>query len=276
MKDFWNNIVHISSDNKYAKLAIRYSQLFATSIYFFIFMYYLNGDRLGNQVWPVLLYGLTLDVGLKYFIDKKVGFEISGLIAALATVLLMRANMILWPYFVSVTVAIVSKFIFRDEHGHYFNPAAIGLLFVSLCFSDVCQVQIGQWIVNQRLYLLMFLIGITISKINNKLTLSSTYFFTLISLRLAWALFYDLNLFFFLGFSSSASTLIFSYHMITDPKTSPVSAKGQFVFGFSIAILTFLLQTFEYPFATFMALCVVSAIVNPFRDKYELFRSKEV
>lgn len=252
---------------------VRYLQLLSLSFYFSVFMYMLNGDRLGLHVVTILTFGVLSEIFIKYYFFKKIEFPLSGLITALACIMLMKTRMVLWPYLVAIMIAQGSKVLFSDEHGHYFNPANIGLFFVLLLFPGHAILSSSQWLVDINIYMVMTLLGVMVSFFNKKIVLSLSYLITILAARALFAYLNNFNPLFFIGSVINSATLIFSFHMITDPRTSPSSRWGQVLFGVFIALLDFEFRNLKYPFAPILALCIVCATLNPLRGRFKFLRS---
>jgi Na+-translocating ferredoxin:NAD+ oxidoreductase RnfD subunit len=238
-----------------------------------VFLFYLKGDRIINSILPILFFGFVLDMILTKWRRGNFEFPVSGLITAIACIMLMKTQYILYPYFIAISVGLFSKIYFKDKFGHYFNPANIGLLVVIFTMPQLAGIFASQWVVNPWLYAIMFGVGFIISYMNSRIVITLSYLFTLILLRFIWAKNNSINLEFYLGAILNTATLIFSCHMITDPKTSPKVWQGQLFFGISIGLLDFIFRLNSMVFAPIFALCLLSAIYNPWREKFIFFRS---
>lgn len=252
----------------------RYLQLSALTIYFTIFMTSLNADRFGYYVIPIILYGAAFDMLSKYYFSKKWEFPLSGLITALACIMLMRTKLVIWPYFLAITLGQSFKFLFKNQSGHFFNPANIGLFITITFFSGLSNIQAGQWIVGIELYTIMTLIGLIVAFFNKRWILSLSYLLTLVLARYLFAYINNLNSIFFLASVVNTASLIFTFHMITDPLTSPKSYSGQILFGVTVGLLDFQLRRWQIPFAPIFALCLVCAILNPLRSSINFLKSR--
>lgn len=233
----------------------------------------LNADRFGYYVIPLILFGAAMDFLLKYYVDKKVSFPLSGLITSLACIMLVKTKLVMWPYFLAIFLGQIFKYLFKDKFGHFFNPANIGLFMVILTFSGFANIVIAQWIVEIELFILMALMGLFVSFINKRLYISISYLVTIVICRYLFAYFNSFNIMFFLGSVVNTGALIYTFHMITDPLTSPKSAWGQIIYGITIALVDFQFRKWQLPFAPIFALCLVSAVLNPMRKYLPIFRS---
>ncbi|MDJ0845082.1 RnfABCDGE type electron transport complex subunit D [Crocosphaera sp.] len=183
----------------------------------------------------------------------------SALITALGLCLLLRANhgitMILAGSF-----AIASKFLFRVNNKHFFNPANFGIIAV-LTLTQDAWVSPGQW-GNDLWFLLLFLgAGAMILKRVGRWETSAVFlgFYTLLetsrNLWLGWS--WDV----LSHHLMTGSLLLFALFMLTDPRSIPNHYVSRIVWAIAIAILTFVIQySFYLPTAIFWALFFLSPL----------------
>ena len=183
----------------------------------------------------------------------------SGLITALGLCLLLRANNYS-TMAIAGCLAIASKFLFRWQQKHFFNPANFGII-AALIMTHDAWVSPGQWGTDWW-YLLLFagLGGIILKRVGRWDT-SIAFLLTyggLEGIRNFW-----------LGWTwdvwqhqlMSGSLLLFALFMLTDPRSIPNSQLGRLVWSLAIAISTFILQDYFYlSTAIFWALFLVSPL----------------
>lgn len=183
----------------------------------------------------------------------------SALITALGLCLLLRANdystMIL-----ASSLAIASKFIFRVNHKHFFNPANFGII-AALTLTNDAWISPGQWGTDWW-YLLLFLGtgGLILNRVGRWDT-SAIFLGTytmLEGIRNVW-----------LGWSwdvlqhhlMSGSLLLFALFMLTDPRSIPNHPLSRFCWAIAIAGVTFILQhSFYLSTAIFWSLFFLSPL----------------
>jgi Na+-translocating ferredoxin:NAD+ oxidoreductase RnfD subunit len=219
----------------------------------------IESKRLGRR--PRFLGGGTA------FIDFLLSAHISGL----AVSMLLYANDRLLPIAFAAVAAIASKYLFRvgtNGHSrHFFNPSNIGITATLIAFPWVGIAQpymftenlsgAGDWV-------LPVIIICTGSFLNAKLTKR-------VPLILGWLGAFVLqaavrhfllgNLFWpSLNPMTGVAFLLFTYYMVTDPATTPVSARGQIAFGASVAAAYGVLMAFHVVFGLFFALSAVCVL----------------
>lgn len=183
----------------------------------------------------------------------------SAMITALGLSLLLRVDhystMIL-----AGALAILSKFLFRFQGRHFFNPANFGIISVLILTKDAW-VSPGQW-GEEGWYVLLFVGtgGMILKRVGRWDTTAA--FFSAYALLEAFR-----NL--WLGWTwdvwahrlMSGSFLLFALFMLTDPRSIPNARVSRLLWAVSIAILTFILRNhFFMSTAVFWALFALSPL----------------
>jgi enediyne biosynthesis protein E5 len=184
----------------------------------------------------------------------------SPLITGLSLSLLLRADTP-WLHALAAVIAIGSKFVLRFDGKHIWNPA--GLAIVVLLFtSHGVWISPGQW--GTGVWLVTFLVFAAILVLNaaRRTDIAVFFFISHAGLLLTRALWLGDPLSIPLHQLQSGSLLIFTFFMITDPKTAPDSRLGRFLFAFAVAVsahwLTFFMQMRP---ALYVALIALSPLV---------------
>ncbi len=197
-----------------------------------------------------------------------VDFLLSAHITGLAVGMLLYANERLLPVAFAAAVAIGSKYLFRvgtnGARRHFFNPSNLGITATLLAFPWVGIAQpymftenlsgAGDWV-------LPVIIICSGSFLNTKFTRR-------IPLILAWLGGFVLqaairhfafgNLFLpSLNPMTGVAFLLFTFYMVTDPATTPVTRRGQIGFGLSMAAAYGTLMAFHVVFGLFFGLSAV-------------------
>ena len=183
----------------------------------------------------------------------------SAVITALGLSLLLRSNSHS-TMAIAGCLAIASKFLFKANRKHFFNPANFGIIAVLILTQDAW-VSPGQWGTDWW-YLLLFLGfgGIVLKRVGRWET-SATFLVTFASLEAIRNL--------WLGWSwdvwqhqlTSGSLLLFALFMLTDPRSIPDSRNGRLLWSIAIALTTFILQDYFYlSTAIFWSLFIISPL----------------
>ena len=190
---------------------------------------------------------------------------LSAVVSAVGLCIFLRTN---HPAVAALAagIAIGSKFTIRWRKKHIFNPTNLALLVIMT--SGLGWISPGQW--GQRAwlgFLIACLGSFVVSRaVRADVTLSFLGFYiSLLILRAQW-LGDPLTIPF--HHIESGTLLIFSFFMITDPKTTPDSRRGRLLFTFLVALTALYVQFVLYrPHGPLWGLLVCSPLV-PVIDRY--------
>ena len=177
--------------------------------------------------------------------NKQYKTNIRGpLITSLGISLLLRAD---YPttMFVAAASAIASKFIFKLENKHFFNPANFGIISALVLTPDAW-VSPGQW-GEDWWYGLLFIGagGMILHRIGRWDTTAAFlgFYAVLEAIRNFWL---DWTWDVYLHRLMSGSLLLFAMFMVTDPRSLPNSRTGRLTWAACIALVTFILRNNFY------------------------------
>jgi Na+-transporting NADH:ubiquinone oxidoreductase subunit NqrB len=157
----------------------------------------------------------------------------SALISALSLCLLLRTNSALLAAFAAF-VTIASKFLLRWNGKHVFNPTNFGLV-ATMLLTDRVWVSPGQWGSAAFFAFSIACAGILVVRraARSDVTLAFLGFYALLVLARSLALGEPLAI--PLHRLESGALLLFSFFMISDPKTTPDSRAGRILFALLVA-----------------------------------------
>ncbi len=192
-----------------------------------------------------------------YLFKRKKTNLMSSLITGCSLALLLRTNSLELTFLASV-LAIAAKFVFAYSGKHLFNPANFAI--VVLIFFNLAWVSPGQW-GNSFYYMLLFLFlgGLTVWK-SLRYDVALVFFLTFASLVVGRALFVGDPMVIPIHRLTSGSLLLFTFFMITDPRSTPNHPLGRYLFAILVAVLGWwgTAKLFR-PDALFYALFIVSS-----------------
>jgi len=166
----------------------------------------------------------------------------SPLITGLSLSLLLRAEEP-WMHGVAGVIAISSKFLLRINGKHVFNPAGLAIV-VLLLSSPGVWISPGQWGASIWLAALLGFFAIMVLRAARRTDIAMYFLLSHAALLFAradwlgdpWAIpLHQLQ---------SGALLIFTFFMISDPRTSPDSPLGRFLFAFAVAAVAHYLAFF--------------------------------
>jgi Na+-transporting NADH:ubiquinone oxidoreductase subunit NqrB len=183
----------------------------------------------------------------------------SALITSLGLSLLLRtghpSTMLL-----ASSLAIWSKFIFRWEDKHFFNPANFGIV-AAIGLTGDAWVSPGQW-GEDWWYLLLFMgAGAIVLKKVGRWDTSVAFLVAYAGMEAVRNLWLGWTWDVWAHRLMSGSLLMFALFMVTDPRSIPNAKNARLVWAVAIAFLTFILRNYFYlPNAVFYALFIMSPV----------------
>lgn len=168
----------------------------------------------------------------------------SALITSLGLSLLLRADN--WTTMaIAAASAIASKFIFKIDDKHFFNPANFGII-TALALTPDAWVSPGQW-GEDWWYGLLFVGtgGLILQRVGRWDTTGAflgaySLLEAIRNLLLGWT--WDV----YYHRLMSGSLLLFALFMITDPRSIPNARIGRTIWAICIAVLTFILRNYFF------------------------------
>jgi Na+-transporting NADH:ubiquinone oxidoreductase subunit NqrB len=196
----------------------------------------------------------------------------SAIISSLSLSLLLKTNHISVAVFAAV-VSIASKYIIRINGKHIFNPSALGIVS-AIFITGQAWISPGQWGSGAVILFSVLCLGFIITTRVQKLDISLAFlgsFGGLLFLRqiiyLGWPMDY------FIQSISTGSLLLFSFFMITDPKTIPNHLWARILWCMAIAGIAFYLTAFKFINGAPILVLVASQPLVPVLDHF--FRAKK-
>jgi len=198
------------------------------------------------------------------------GFSV--LISAMSLCLLLKVN----HWYISLLAAFVtvaSKYIFRFNHKHIFNPSAIGIV-AAIYLTNDAWLSPGQWGSNTVILFGAITLGTIVVTRVQKLDISLAFLATFVGL-LYWRQVYVLGwpVDHFIHSVSTGSLLLFTFFMISDPRTSPNHPVARILWAMLIAAVAFYLAAFKWKYNTPIWVLVAAAPLVPVLDK--LFKATD-
>jgi Na+-transporting NADH:ubiquinone oxidoreductase subunit NqrB len=184
----------------------------------------------------------------------------SPLITGLSLSLLLRADDP-WLHAVAGVIAIGSKFVLRIDGKHIWNPAGLAIV-VLLLTSHGVWISPGQWGTSVWLVTFLAFAAILVLHAARRTDIALFFLGSHAALLFARAIWLGDPFAIPLHQLQSGSLLIFSFFMISDPKTAPDSRLGRFLFAFTVAATAHWLAFFmQMRPALYVALIALSPIV---------------
>ncbi|MBI2721410.1 MAG: RnfABCDGE type electron transport complex subunit D [Bacteroidetes bacterium] len=215
---------------------------------------------------------VILQLSIEFFTYKNYDSWKSALISSLSLCLLLKTNH-WYTCLLATEITILSKYVLRYKGKHIFNPSAIGII-ATIYITDNAWLSSGQWGSGFILLLTVSVLGFIVVTKVQKLDISLAFLLTYTALIFSRQILYlhwptDS----FLQSISTGSLLLFSFFMISEPKTAPNHPAARIVWAMLIAAIAFYLSVFKWMYNTPILILVLAAPLVPFLDK--LFRYKK-
>lgn len=186
-------------------------------------------------------------------------------ISSLGLCLLLRTNEPVVAI-LAVAVAVLSKYLLRYHGKNIFNPSALGI--VAAMLTGQAWISPGQWGSNALLVFAVCTFGFVIATRVQKLDTSLAFllvFSVLLYFRqvvyLGWPVDY------LVPSAFNGSTLLFSFFMITDPKTTPNHAGARMTWAAAIGAVSFYLSAFYFIIGAPIYVLVCAQLFVPLIDR---------
>jgi Na+-transporting NADH:ubiquinone oxidoreductase subunit NqrB len=184
----------------------------------------------------------------------------SPLITGLSLSLLLRADEP-WLHALAAVIAIGSKFLLRIDGKHIWNPAGFAIV-VLLFTTQGVWISPGQWGSTVWLAALLAFFAILVLHAAQRSDVALFFLVSHAALLLARAWWLGDPLAIPIHQLQSGSLLIFAFFMISDPRTTPDSRLGRFLFALSVALLAHYLTFFmQMRPALYVALIALSPLI---------------
>ena len=198
----------------------------------------------------------------------------SALISSLSLCLLLKTND--WSICILASaLSVLSKYIFRINGKHVFNPSAFGIA-ATVLFTGKAWLSPGQWGSSAVIFFAVCCLGFIVVTRVQKLDITLAFLLTFAGLLFVRQVIYlNWPIDFFLQSISTGSLLLFSFFMISDPRTAPNHAVARIIWAVVIAAVAFYLSAFKWMNSTPIFILVFMAPLVPLFDvimKAKLFQ----
>lgn len=183
----------------------------------------------------------------------------SAYISGTSTGILIRSPL-MWPFALCAAISIASKYVLRYKGRHLWNPTNFGVVVMVLIASDYMAILSIQWGSNVWALATIWTVGIlTIIKVK-KFHICAVYVTSFVIFAWIRSLMGEGV---FLGEVAPLTGpmyQLFVLFMITDPKTTVSTKRGQMIVAFLIALVEMFFRLGEAVYAPFYALFIVGPL----------------
>lgn len=180
----------------------------------------------------------------------------SAYISGISVGILVRSPFI-WPFFFASFISILSKYVLRLNGRHLWNPSNLGVSAVLFLAPHTVTLLSIQWGNNVWPMVIIWLLGFAIVWRVGRLHVSATYVASFVVLAFVRSAITGVPWQAVLAPITGPMYQLFIFFMVTDPKVSVRSKRGQALVVVAVAIVEALLRLREVIYAPFYALFLV-------------------
>ncbi len=256
----------------------RWAIAFLLGTYTVLGCVFLGFSRSPLQISLGLVFGMALDAVLSGLIRGEKSFPLSAVITCLSLAILLNYSLGYYFLWTPIFMAIASKYLLTLNGKHIFNPSLFGICFsLWICNEFVSLAPTYQWYGSVQTAFTMLIFVVTGAVLlflfrieRHWLVISFLIFYTLQTALRSYILRYHIPAgTLFVGTLTSPAFYLFTFYMITDPKTSPPTKRGQILTGMSIALFDLYYHT-KFSIFTFfyagMTVALTRALMGYFQN----------
>ena len=203
---------------------------------------------------------------LGYLTYGKWPHPASSYISGISAGILTRSPF-LWPYFFASFISIVSKYVLRANGRHLWNPTNFGVSVMAFLAPATVTVLSIQWGNNLAPMIVIWLLGSVIVWRVGRGHISATYVGAFVVFSVVRTLITGTPFLANVAPITGPMYQLFIFFMVTDPKTTVRSKRGQILVVIAVAFVELLLRLAEVLYAPFYALFLVGPIALLLEDR---------
>lgn len=206
-------------------------------------------------IGAAILFELIL-TGLVY---RKLPILASAYITGISVGILIRSPEF-WPYALTSAIAITSKYVLRWRGRHLWNPSNFAICAMLLLAPEYVATLSIQWGNTIWPMLVVWLLGAFITWRVKRFHITATYVVSFIALAAVRTLFTGHSFLAEVAPITGPMYQLFIFFMITDPKTTVKSKRGQCIVAFLVAVAEMAFRLAQNVDAPYFALTVVGPV----------------
>jgi Na+-translocating ferredoxin:NAD+ oxidoreductase RnfD subunit len=185
----------------------------------------------------------------------------SSYISGISVGMLVRSPAI-WPYALCSAISITSKYVLRIEGRHIWNPSNFGIVAMLVLAADTVAGLSVQWGNNLLPMIVVWCFGSVIIHSLGRFHITLTYVASFVALAFVRSVVTGHPFLSEVAPITGPMYQLYIFFMITDPKTTVRSFRGQCLVAFLVAAVEAILRLLEFVHAPYYALFVVGPAAN--------------
>ena len=185
----------------------------------------------------------------------------SAYISGISVGMLVRSPAV-WPYALCSAISITSKYVLRVDDRHIWNPSNFGIVAMLVLAADTVAGLSVQWGNNLLPIVVVWCFGSVIIHSLGRLHITGTYVASFVVLALIRSGLTGHPFLSEVAPITGPMYQLFIFFMITDPKTTVRSFRGQCLVAFLVAVVEAVFRLLQFVHAPYYALFVVGPAAN--------------
>jgi enediyne biosynthesis protein E5 len=185
----------------------------------------------------------------------------SSYISGISVGMLVRSPAI-WPYALCSAISITSKYVLRVDGRHIWNPSNFGIVAMLVLAADSVASLSVQWGNTLLPMIVVWCFGSVIIHALGRFHITATYVLSFVAFALVRSLITGHPFLSEVAPITGPMYQLYIFFMITDPKTTVRSVRGQCVVAFLVAAVEAALRLMQFVHAPYYALFIVGPAAN--------------
>jgi len=217
------------------------------------------------ESWSRTLLAILTAIGVEVILSRLMWGRwphlASSYISGISIGMLVRSPAI-WPYALCSAISITSKYVLRVDGRHIWNPSNFGIVAMLVLASDAVASLSVQWGNMLLPMIVVWCFGSVIIHALGRFHITLTYVTSFIAFALVRALVTGHPFLSEVAPITGPMYQLYIFFMITDPKTTVRSVRGQCVVAFLVAAVEAGFRLLQFVHAPYYALFIVGPTAN--------------
>jgi Na+-transporting NADH:ubiquinone oxidoreductase subunit NqrB len=217
------------------------------------------------ESWSRTVLAITTAIGVEVVLSRLMWGRwphlASSYISGISIGMLVRSPAI-WPYALCSAISITSKYVLRVDGRHIWNPSNFGIVAMLLLASDTVASLSVQWGNMLLPMVVVWCFGSVIIHALGRFHITLTYVASFLGFGLVRALVTGHPFLSEIAPITGPMYQLFIFFMITDPKTTVRSFRGQCLVAFLVAAVEAGFRLLQFVHSPYYALFIVGPVAN--------------
>jgi Na+-translocating ferredoxin:NAD+ oxidoreductase RnfD subunit len=217
------------------------------------------------ESWGRTMLAICASIAVELLLGKiftgRIPHLASAYVSGISVGMLVRSPE-LWPYALCSAIAIVSKYLIRVDGRHIWNPSNLGIVAMLVLAADTVAGLSVQWGNTLLPMATVWLFGAVIIHSLGRFHITLTYVVSFVVFAAVRASLTGHPFLSEVAPLTGPMYQLYIFFMITDPKTTVRTRRGQIVVAFLIAAAEAVMRLMQFVHAPYYALFIVGPVAN--------------